>query len=138
MTNGKDYSSPLQRSYADVLRIFVMVGYGLVVLLYLVYLTGIVPSPVTPMITAKYWQLSAHEYVEITGIHPGSGWLPLLRRGDGLSMASLAYLALVSVPCLIRILPLLIRQRDWIYALIAAAEITVLLLAASGVPTGGH
>jgi hypothetical protein len=134
----KSYASPLQASYADTLRVLALVGYGMLVLLYVIYLTGIVQFHVEPRITAQNWHLSAEDYVKTTAIHPGSGWPFLLRHGEGLSLASLAYLALVSIPCLMRILPLLIRQRDWVYTVLVAAEIAVLSLAASGVLESGH
>jgi hypothetical protein len=136
--NNRSYASPLQRSYADVLRSLALVGYGLLIVFYGIYLMGIVALQVEPEVTAQHWHLPADEYVETTEIHPGTGWMAVLRYGEGLSLASLAFLALVSIPCLIRILPQLIRNRDWVYAFLVTLEIAILSLAASGLLKGGH
>jgi hypothetical protein len=42
------------------------------------------------------------------------------------------------VPCLIAVFAVYVRRRDTVYAALAALEIAVLALAASGVLTGGH
>ena len=47
-------------------------------------------------------------------------------------------LAGASLPPLLAVLPLYLRQRDWVHAVICALEVGVIVLAASGVLTAGH
>ena len=69
----------------------------------------------------------------------GWSWLHLLNKGDFLNFVGIAFLSGVSIICYLAIIPSLFRKKDTIYAMLAIAEVLVLVLAASGVlKAGGH
>ena len=79
------------------------------------------------------------KYLKATGIHPGWAWLGMLGKGDFLNFIGIAFLAGVTILCYLRIMPLLLKKKDTIYAVLAVVEVLVLTLAASGVlKAGGH
>jgi len=84
------------------------------------------------------WSLPVDQYRAAVGAPAGWGWLHLATRGDYLNYFGIAFLALVSALCYLRILPLLVARNDRIYALIAALEIVVLLAAAAGIVGAPH
>jgi len=49
-----------------------------------------------------------------------------------------AILAGVTILCYLSIIPILLRQRDWVYAVLALFEVLILALAASGILAVGH
>jgi hypothetical protein len=87
----------------------------------------------------RYWGLSVHDYLKATGIHPGWTWLGMLGKGDFLNFVGIAFLAGVTILCYIRIIPILFKKKDTVYAILAILEVMVLVLAASGIlKAGGH
>ena len=86
----------------------------------------------------RYWNLPVEEYLAAAGVEPGWGWVEHIAKGDYINLVGVAMLSSVSVVCYVRLLPLLWKERDRIYMAIAALEIVVLVLAASGVLGGGH
>jgi len=63
----------------------------------------------------------------------------MLEKGDFLNFVGIAFLAGVTMICYVRIIPILFRKKDRVYALIAILEVLVLMLAASGIlKAGGH
>jgi hypothetical protein len=63
----------------------------------------------------------------------------MLGKGDFLNFTGIAFLALVTLVCYVRIVPILFRKKDTIYGVIAIVEVLILALAASGVlKSGGH
>ncbi|OGA73451.1 MAG: hypothetical protein A3G81_06025 [Betaproteobacteria bacterium RIFCSPLOWO2_12_FULL_65_14] len=86
----------------------------------------------------QVWELPVDRFREATGGPAGWGWGRFAARGDYANLAGVTLLALVPVACYLRILPLLLRQGERTLALLAAAQILVLLAAASGLLAGGH
>lgn len=121
-----------QLVYARVLRRTSLAALALVVAAFALYVTGALPSCVTAEQTIASWHLPADEYAEAVGAEPDAGWLERITYADRLSILTLTLLALVPVVCLARVVPVFLRRRDYIYALIAAIQITVLILAAFG------
>ena len=63
----------------------------------------------------------------------------MLGKGDFLNFVGIAFLAGVTIPCYIRIIPILFAKKDTTYAILAIVEVLVLALAASGIlKAGGH
>jgi len=62
----------------------------------------------------------------------------LAGKGDMLTLVGIALLAGCSLPPLIGLMLLYLKRRDYTYAGICLAIVLVLVLAASGVLTGGH
>jgi hypothetical protein len=63
----------------------------------------------------------------------------MLGKGDFLNFTGIAFLAAVTLVCYLRIIPILFKNKDTIYGIIAIIEVLVLGLAASGLlRAGGH
>ena len=125
------------RVYATVVRRGVRIGMAVLACTFLLYVSGLV-SPVVPIRDLpRYWELRAPEYVERANLPQAWGWLTLVHRGDVLNLVGVVTLAGLSIAALVRILPILFRRRDLAYLFIVAAEIVVLVLAASGILRAG-
>lgn len=86
----------------------------------------------------QVWGLPVDRFREATGGPAGWGWVRFAARGDYANLIGVTLLGLVTVVCYLRILPLLVRQGERTLALLAAAQVLVLLAAASGLLAGGH
>ena len=128
-----------QIAYAAVLDMGMKIGLLALIATFIVYLTGLL-SPFLPVDDLpKYWGLSVHKYLEVTGIQPGWTWLGMLNRGDFLNFVPIAFLAGVTILCYLRIIPILFKKKDIAFGIIAILEVLVLVLAASGIlKSGGH
>jgi hypothetical protein len=63
----------------------------------------------------------------------------LLAKGDFLNYIGFTLLGMMTLLCFIVLLRGYLRQKNWIFSIIAFLEILVLTLAASGIlGTGGH
>ena len=76
------------------------------------------------------------EYLKQTGTATGWSWLTMVGHGDFASLIGIAWLAGSSLLCMVVVLPVYIRKKDWVYVGLCIAALTVQLLAASGVFTG--
>ena len=132
------YASLEELRYAKVLHIGTMVGLVLLVLSFLIYISGILPVLVPLDQLSQYWGLSAREFVTATHTPTGWAWLRLVGHGDVLNVAAIAFLAGVSGLCSLAVLPLFVRRGDWAQVVIAALQIAVLVLAASNLLFAGH
>lgn len=138
MTQQREYASEEQRVYADVLDWGMKIGFLLLVLTFLLYVFGALQPHVPLHELPQYWTLPAAEYMQVANVPHGWGWLSLAGTGDYINFIPIAILALITIVCYIRLLPLLWRSGDKAYTGIAIAEIAVLVLAASGVLVVGH
>ncbi|MEK6794373.1 MAG: hypothetical protein AABZ39_06330 [Spirochaetota bacterium] len=130
--------SAAEHGFAEVLDTAVRIGMVLLVISFLIYLLGIVPSRIPPSALAGYWGLSLHEFQKSTGAPTGWGWIRSLTYGDHFPFIGIAFMTSVTFICYLRIIPPLLRVKDHVYVCIALAEIIVLVLAASGVLQAGH
>ena len=128
-----------QLAYAKLLDAGMKLGLLILIVTFIVYLTGILAPHVPVNDLPKFWKMPVHKYLAATGIHPGWAWLGMLSKGDFLNFIGIAFLAGVTLICYARIIPILLKKKDTIYAVLAAVEVLVLALAASGVlKAGGH
>jgi len=128
-----------QLAYARLLDYGMKAGLLILVLTFVVYVLGLLPSHIPLDDISKYWSLSVHDYLKATNIHTGWSWLLMLNRGDFLNFFGIAFLAGVTIVCYLRIIPIFLKKKDLVYAILAILESLVLLLAASGLlKTGGH
>jgi len=136
-----------QLLYARILAAGMYLGLGILLLTFVLYVTGSVAPAVPIHDLPRLWTLSAHEYLEAINhefLHrehlvTGWAWVAVLNKGDYLNFLGIAFLAAVTIGCYGGILPSLVRKKDWTYAAIALAEVLVLVLAASGIiAVGGH
>ena len=125
--------------YANILVIGVWAGIFILVTTYAIYLTGILHSHVELSLIPTIWGKGVGEYLEITHSPHGWGWVSLLTKGDFLNYIGLALLALMTIVCYLVLVRGYIRQKNWIFTVIALLEIVVLSVAASGLlGSGGH
>lgn len=132
-------ASEAQILYANILNIGMLIGLASLVVIFILYVTGIL-SPLIPLEKIQtYWVLPVHQYLEQSGIQAGWAWFGDLEYGDMLNYIPIAFLSLLTIICYIALIPGLIRKKDTTYTVIAILEIIVLLFAASGiVGAGGH
>ena len=130
-------ASPEQNAYADLLFYGCWIGLAVMFLTYMSYVTGLV-SPHVPLAEMpEYWGKPVAHYLEVARVPTGWGWTSLLSQGDFLNFLGIVLLAGLSIICYLRVIPSLYRKKDTIMAVIATAEVLVLLFAASGIVGGG-
>jgi hypothetical protein len=140
-------ATPEQLLYADILEKGMFFGLALIIVTFILYLTGIM-SPAVPLDQiAGYWALPVKQYLVAINAnflhlaHPPTGWvwMTLLAKGDFLNFLPIAILGGVTIVCYIAIIPGLFKRGDKAYAIMAIAEVLILTLAASGfLSAGGH
>lgn len=130
---------PEQIVYANILEKGMLFGLVLVLVLYWIYVLGIL-KPYVPMATiTTCWNSNVNDYLQRCNIHPGWAWLSLVNYGDFLNFIGIAILAGVTILCFLSIVPVLWRENDRLYAALALLEAIILGVAASGIlGSGGH
>jgi hypothetical protein len=124
---------PLRELYAHWLDGATKAGFVISLVAFLVYAGQLLPPYVPLDQLPRYWTLPVHQFVQATGAPSGWAWLGELGYGDGLNLLAIALLGLVTPLCYARLVPALIAEREWLQALLAVAQLAVLLAAASGV-----
>jgi hypothetical protein len=133
----KAFASPVQTAYADLLFYGCWIGLAVMLVTYFLYVFGVVAPHVPLEQMPQVWSQPSAMYIEKADVPLGWGWVRLLRSGDFLNFVGIVLLAGLSVVCYLRSIPALFRQGDKIMGCIAAAEVLVLLVAASGLVGGG-
>jgi hypothetical protein len=137
-TERLKYVNAEQLAYADALQIGLSVGWYFLLATFLLYVLGIT-SPKVPLAElTSHWSLSSDEYARLVGISNGWGWVELAMHGDYMNFVGIAFLASVTVICYLRLLPISLRSKDYLFSGILLSETLVLLLAASGFLAFGH
>ena len=126
-----------QLVYARTLHWVSIMGFVLLAGGYFVYMARLLPTTIPAVQIASSWHLSSAEFMKRVDIPAGWSWVGSLGYGDILSFASIIFLAIGSIFCLVSALPSLIRERSIVYPAIVTLQILVLLLAASGILQGG-
>jgi uncharacterized membrane protein len=72
------------------------------------------------------------DFLATAHVPSGWGWLALVGRGDYVNFIGIALLASVTIACYLLALRRFVARRDRLYAAMAAAQLLVLLAAASG------
>jgi hypothetical protein len=127
-----------QNRYAVVLAWGTRVGFVALALAFLAYLLEWLPPHVPFADLPALWSQPVGHYLAATGSPTGWSWLALAHRGDFASLLGVAILAGASVTCLVAVMPAFAARRDRVFVALCGLEVAVLLLAASGVLTGGH
>ncbi len=127
------YPSQEQIDYANVLFYGSWLGLVIMVITYLLYVTGLLAPHVPLSDIPMYWSKPVAFYVKNAQAPQGWAWLGLLGKGDYLNYIGIVLLAAMSIICYLRILPSLLRKGDKPLIVIAILEVVVLVVAASGV-----
>ncbi len=137
--NDRATASEEQIAYAEFLGKGTWTALGLLIILFIIYISGILPNVVDFESLQIYWKMRAADYIHEANSPTGWGWVPLLNHGDMLSYIGIALLAGLTILSYFRILPVFIKKKDKPFTVIVLIELAVLILAASGILTaGGH
>jgi hypothetical protein len=133
-----DRVPPEQRLDAKLLNRTALIGIAVLVIGFGAYAFGLLPAhvPVERLSALRSQPLGA--YLRETGTPTGWGWLVHVDKGEFASLAGIVVLSGCSLLCLLAVIPIYARRGDAVYVAICALEVAVLLVAASGVLTGGH
>ncbi len=130
-------ATPEQMLYAKILERGAALGLLMMIVSYILYVSGLI-TPTVPIETvAANWHLGIHDYLAATGSPTGWAWFGMLGTGDYMNFAGLALLALLTIVCYAVLIPGYLRCNDKAYTFFTIAEIIVLSLAASGLVGGG-
>ena len=77
-------------------------------------------------------------YLREAKIEAGWGWLSMLGYGDFINFVGIAILAGITILCYLAIIPLLLKNKDTIFVVLALLEVLILSVAASGIIQVGH
>jgi hypothetical protein len=113
-------------------------GLGCLLVTFVVYVSGVMENYIPLNDLSQHWQKDVHQYLHDANIEPGWAWVTMVGYGDFLNFAGIAMLAGVTILCYAAMVPMLLRKRDFIYAVLALLEVIVLVSAASGFITAGH
>lgn len=139
MAEDKTKATGEQIVYANILNIGMIIGLAIIVVTFIVYMSGILSSFIPPQEIPKYWTMSSKNFIHSLGAPTGWDWLALVGKGDYLNFIGIALLAGLTIVCYLVILPILMKKKDTPYVVIAIIEVAVLALAASGIlKSGGH
>ncbi len=119
--------------YATVLHWGTLAGFVTLIATFVAYMFGWLPSHVPVEHLPELWKLSTAEYLKATGTPTGWNWLTMLGKGDLASLLGIALLSASSIVCIIAVMPIYARSRNFTYLVISILEIAVLLLSASGI-----
>ena len=128
----------VQLRYARLLDWGTRIGLAALVISFVIYNAGLLPSQVPRHRLPELWGEPVARYLELTGAPTGWQWLTMLQHGDVLGFVGIAVLAGCSGVCLLSLLPLYRRRGDRAYVGLCLAQMAVLLVAAAGVFGGGH
>lgn len=133
--------SPAQeeaRRYATLLEWGTRAGLAVMLLAFAAYVFGWV-SPLVPLDQLpNLWRLPLKDYMARSGMPTGWGWLALAGKGDLANLVGIGLLAGCSLPPLLGSMFLFLRRRDFVYAGLSLSVALVVVLAASGILSGGH
>lgn len=137
-THSENGADEMQIRYAEILHRIATAGLGFLIISFFLYVSGI-PSPlVPPEKVPELWHMEAAAFVEKNNLPTKWEWISSLGRGDVLAFSSLAFLASGTILCFIITLFAFLKRKEYIYSVIIAAEILVLVLAAAGIAGGGN
>ena len=118
----------LRAVYGLALDLAAKTAFALALAAFAVYVFGLLPAYVPPDQLPRVWSLPVAGYLEATGAPREFEWR-LAGYGDVLNLAAIALIALVTPLCYARLVPTLFAQRDRLFALLALAQLAVLLAA---------
>lgn len=128
----------MELTYARWLGWCTTIALGVLAAAFLAYLFQLSEPLIAVESLPQVWAMPVDRFREATGAPAGWDWIRFAARGDYANLIGVSMLALVTVVCYLRVLPVLLRQGERSLALLAGAQILVLLAAASGLLAAGH
>ncbi len=134
----KEMQQSEQLRYADWLHWSTLAGFLCLIGTFIAYIFGILPARIPLSELPQVWNKPAEEFLKVTGMPKGWGWIEMLGNGDLASFIGIAILSGCSIFCIMAVMPIYAKRKDWVYIAICALEIGILVLAASGLISGKH
>jgi len=131
-------ATPEQLRYAEILEKGMFLGLALLLITFVIYATGMLKPYIAVNEISRFWSMNVHDYLQEAHVEGGWSWVGMLRYGDFINFVGIAILAGVTIFCFLLIIPVLLKNGDKIYAILAFLEVLVLGLAASGLLAVGH
>jgi len=113
-------------------------GLAILIVTYLLYVTGVLAPHVPVDLVTQLWSKPVHAYVEQGKVPLGWGWVSLLHTGDFLNFVGIVILAALTMVAYLPLIPAFWKKDDKVYAIIAIVEVLVLVAAASGLIAAGE
>jgi len=132
MENG---GQPEQLRYAAVLHWTTLAGFIALVITFAAYMLGWLPARVPLERLPQLWGLSTEEYLKATNTPTGWSWLFTMNQGDSAGQIGIAILSGCSIACILVIMPIYARLRNYAYLAICFLAVAVLAASAAGVFT---
>ncbi|NTW52785.1 MAG: DUF1634 domain-containing protein [Chlorobiaceae bacterium] len=135
------YADRVQLVYAKTLD---YVAHSVIVVMaagYFLYLTGMLPLSVPIETIAGNWHLSAANMQAKLNLPCGWGCFTSpagILHGDIMSYISVIFLSLATLICLVSALLVFFSEKKHLYSVITILQVLVLLVAASGIMSGGR
>lgn len=127
-----------QLRYAAWLHWSTLLGFLTLIGTFVAYALGILPARIPLEHLPQVWNLPADEYLKVTGMPKGWAWIGMLGSGDLASFLGIAILSGCSIFCILAVIPVYAKRRDWIYLILCVLEIATLVSVASGLISGKH
>lgn len=127
-----------QARYARLLAIGTNAGLGMLVVLFGIYMLGVVDPHVPHERLPDLWHLPSSDFLELARLEAGWGWTARLRHADILTMLGIVTLAFCSVPPLVAVMPIYWKSGQRLLFAICGLEVAVIVMAASGYLASGH
>lgn len=122
-----------QLYYAAVLHWSTLAGFFALIVTFVAYMLGWLPSYVPLEQLPQLWNLSTAEYLKATATPTGWSWLFRMNHGDFAGQLGIAILSGCSIACIGVIMPVYAKDKNRVYLFLCAAEILVIVLSASGI-----
>lgn len=91
--NKPDTNAPAEQiAYANILFYGCWSGLALMLLTYMLYVTGLMEPYVSMELVTKYWAQPVGDYLSQNNVPTGWGWATLLSKGDFLNFLGIALL----------------------------------------------
>ena len=118
-SNASLEPTPEQILYASVLEKGMYLGLACLFVTFALYVSGIMQPYIPLEELPEHWSKNVHKYLTDAEIKAGWGWVPMLGHGDFVNFIGIVALAGVTIVCYVAIIPLLLKRRDMIYAILA-------------------
>ncbi len=129
----------IQLSYSRLLSRLTKFGFTFLLITFALYVFGILGNYVPRHLLPQYWGQPLLQYLNLAQVKTGWSWVQELHHGDFLNLLPIAFLASITTICLAIVTIRFFRNREPLQGIIAILEITVLVIAASGLlKAGGH
>jgi heme exporter protein D len=131
-------ASPEQLRYATVLEKGMLVGLVVLFVTFILYCLQIIKPYIPVSELHKYWKLNVHDYLEAAKAPHGWSWIAYLNMGDYLNYVGIVILSGITILCFLSIVPVLLKKKDRLYAILSLIQAAILIFAASGIIKVGH